>query len=204
MPCVAPKSCCLSTLMNHPERAEELLLLIIPLHRSALQKTTSVTRLKGAMSREDIVVFRLVLCWSHYLVPLPTVHKILGTLVQFWPPSLCHATSGERIPLSQRCVTERGRDRERERGGGGAELDNGYSCRVMKISNKLHQVHVAISIIIFRWFLQEHYQNYLQMISSVYRLSHDSRLKLFLIVERNVLTVFCWSSSGAVCRLPLL
>ena len=67
------------------------------------------------------------------------------------------------------------RDRERE----GPELDNGYSCRVMKISNKLHQVHVAITIIIFGWFLQEHYQNYLRMISSIYRLYHDSRLKLF-------------------------
>ena len=67
------------------------------------------------------------------------------------------------------------RDRERE----GPELDNGYSCWVMKISNKLHQVHVTITIIIFRWFLQEHYQNYLRMISSIYSLSHDSRLKLF-------------------------
>ena len=169
--------------MNHPERAEELLLPIIPLHRSALQKT-SVPRLKGAMSREDILVFRLFLCWSQYLVPLPTVHKIPGNLVQFWPLSLCHATW----------------QREREK----PNLDNGYSCRVMKISNKLHQVHVTLTIIIFRWFLHEHYQNYLRMISSVYRLSHDSRLKLFLIVERNVLTVFCWSSSDAVCRLPLL
>ena len=179
--------------MNHPERAEGLLLPIIPLHRSAPQ-TTSVTRLKGAMSREDIVVFRLVLCWSHYLVPLPTVHKIPGTLIQFWPLSLCHATPWERVPLSRRCVTERE----------GPELDNGYSCRVMKISNKLHQVHVTLTIIIFKWFLHEHYQNYLRMISSVYHLSHDSRLKLFSIVERNVLTVFCWSSSDAVCRLPLL
>ena len=38
------------------------------------------------------------------------------------------------------------RDRERE----GPELDNGYSCRVMKISNKLHQVHVTLTIIIFK------------------------------------------------------
>ena len=121
--------------MNHPERAEELLLPIIPLHRSALQKTTSVPRLKGAMSREDIVVLRLVLCWSHYLVPLPNVHKIPGTLIQFWPLSLCHATPGERVHLSRRRVTERE----------GPELDNGYSCRVMKISDKLHQVHVIIN-----------------------------------------------------------
>ena len=121
--------------MNHPEGAEELLLPIIPLHRSALRKTTSVTRLKGAMSREYIVVFRLVLCWSHYLAPLPTVHKIPGTLIQFWPLSLCHATPGERVHLSRRRVTERE----------GPELDNGYSCRVMKISDKLHQVHVIIN-----------------------------------------------------------
>ena len=82
--------------MNHPERAEELLLPIIPLHRTALRKTTSVTRLKGAMSREDIVVFRLVLCWSHYLVPSPTVHKIPGTPIQFWPLSLSVTQHRER------------------------------------------------------------------------------------------------------------
>ena len=124
--------------MNHPERAEELLLSIIPLHRSALQKTTTVPRLKGAMSREDIVVFWLVLCWSHYLVPLPTVHKIPGTLVQFWPHSLSRnaGREGPSLPAS--------RDREREREG--PELDNGYSCRAMKISNKLHQVHVTLTI----------------------------------------------------------
>ena len=86
--------------MNHPERAEELLLPIIPLHRSALQKTTSVPRLKGAMSREDIVVLRLVLCWSHYLVPLPNVHKIPGTLIQFWPLSLSVTQRRERGFLS--------------------------------------------------------------------------------------------------------
>ena len=63
------------------------------------KKTTSVPRLKGAMSREDIVVFSLVLCRSHYLVPLPTVHKIPGTLIQFWPLSLSVTQRRERGSL---------------------------------------------------------------------------------------------------------
>ena len=51
------------------------------------------------------------------------------------PLSLSHNAVRERVPLSWRCVTERE----------GPELDKGYSCRVMKISNKLHQVHVIIN-----------------------------------------------------------